>query len=528
MAWGVSANPENYTPGDPATGDQVQSPFGMAGVDPENYEPGEWAEAGLPGSFGVTTEELSPETLDDIHVWWDAPDFDPPELQNLDPFNGETEVDVDSTVTLEVVDVSGVDVSSVIIRVDGVIVWSSDAQQNGFTVVKSTVTGPPSGFRYVITPPADFDYNDTIPVRVQADDLAPVPNSLDTTYNFDTKTDLAAPVLSNQDPAPSATGQDKNKNIEFDLTDAISGVDLDTVRIYVEGNLAYRGDTDLFQSPYDGVDSDRTAISQGHSFVIHKAASWASSASISVRVVADDIAGNSLDTTYSFTVEDYVDPIIDTPAPVGPNAVETTNITFSTKDVGGSGIDSSTINVTVNGTAAITNGAFQTGFGGTITGNLFNGYDVDIDPAAKLDSGADYEIVVDVDDLDGNSATQLVWYFTVRDWQGPAIEPITPLNGATGVSVSTNITVEITDETALVANSITIEIDKDGGGFEYAYKQGETPAFKSGWNGTNSSVSPITGGYRIVVDPEENFQAATLIQVRVIALDANGNPTRLV
>lgn len=341
--------------------------------------------------------------------------------------------------------------------------------------------------------------------------------------------DYDPPYLDNQDPLPSATGVDKDDFVEFDLLDDYTGVVLSTVRVYVEGNIAYNGATDVFNSPYDEVDSARTVITDGHRFVVDKSVWWDSSSTVSVRIVAEDNSGNLLDTTYNFDVEDYLNPSIDTNAPTGTGVVESSDITFSTKDEsGGSGIDSATINATVDGTPAITSGAFQAGFTGSIIGNAFNGYDVVITPDVDLDSGASYGVSVSVDDLDGNSAIPLVWYFTVQDWLGPAISPTSPLSSAVGVSVDTNIMVEVTDETGLTSDSVTVEVDKDGLGFDLAYEQGGTPEFKDGWNGTNSAVSPITGGYRITIDPEEDFQAATLIQVRVVAEDSGGNPARLV
>ncbi|MHC4620425.1 MAG: hypothetical protein ACYTEQ_21975, partial [Planctomycetota bacterium] len=82
-------------------------------------------------------------------------------------------------VNLTVIDDEGtLDDASVIITVNGVIAWSSDAQQNSFVVTKTVVT---NGNRYEITPPASFPTTSAVSVRAEADDGV---NTLDETYHF--------------------------------------------------------------------------------------------------------------------------------------------------------------------------------------------------------------------------------------------------------------------------------------------------------------------------------------------------------
>jgi hypothetical protein len=197
MAWNVSASPTNYSPGVWADGDSLQAGSGAAAA-PVNYNPGEWA-----GSEGVGSGLLTgfAATAHPLYDW----------------FLGEA-----------------------------LIYWA----------------------------------------------------------------DSTPPHLENRDPAPSQIGVTKNKVIALDIVDE-SGIDLSTVVIKVEGVDAYVGATDSFVSPYNAPGSTRSDLPLGHHFNIQKTSNWARLDTISVRVIARDVLGNLLDTTYTFDIQDYWMPIID-------------------------------------------------------------------------------------------------------------------------------------------------------------------------------------------------------------------------
>ena len=93
----------------------------------------------------------------------------PPYLANLDPADGETGVYPDTDIVLDVLDDDGdLNADSVVIEVNDVVVWSGDAQQNGFVVSK---TAQSYGLRYVITPPEFLSPGTTV-VAAYAEDLA--------------------------------------------------------------------------------------------------------------------------------------------------------------------------------------------------------------------------------------------------------------------------------------------------------------------------------------------------------------------
>lgn len=335
--------------------------------------------------------------------------------------------------------------------------------------------------------------------------------------------DPEPPYLDNQDPAPLDTGVAKEKIIGFDVLDDVTDVTVSLIE--VEGFTAYDGS---FQSPYDGAGSSVTPITGGFSFAIQKTSDWSSYSTVSVRVVAEDEVGNPLDETWTFEIEDYDVPSIGSNLPLGADIVETTDISFSITDIGGTGAVQSTLNATVNSVPAIVAGVLQAGFQGpnsAITPNASNGFDVVIDLESLYGELEHVEVDVSVEDTVGNEGT-LLWAFTVRDYLGPLVDPVFPSAGGSGISVGTNITIDVTDEDTISGKKIEVDLN-DGNGFQEAYVQGDDPPFKSGWQGAGSEVTSLANGYRIVLDPETDFTVATTIQVRVTAIDPAGNPERL-
>lgn len=105
------------------------------------------------------------------------------------------------------------------------------------------------------------------------------------------------------------------------------------------------------------------------------------------------------------------------PAKSATNVSIATNIYFEIDDEN-SGVDSSTITVTIEGVNAILNGVFQSGFSGTITADGL-GYNITINPNNNFSVLQVVNITLDADDLDGNSATQDVYSFTCANWVYP-------------------------------------------------------------------------------------------------------------
>lgn len=115
--------------------------------------------------------------------------------------------------------------------------------------------------------------------------------------------DETPPTLANIDPA-SLELVGPAHYVRFDILDAgtgQSGVNLSSVQIHVNGDLAYSGATDSFEPGYDGSHSTRTAITGGHRFCIQKTDFFAEGYQ-TVAVYAEDNDGNVLNTSWQFIV----------------------------------------------------------------------------------------------------------------------------------------------------------------------------------------------------------------------------------
>lgn len=333
---------------------------------------------------------------------------DPPFLEQLDPAPLATGVAVNATVTGRISDTGdGVDGSTITITINGTIAYSGGSLQNSFT---GTVTDLGNGnFDYDLTAPSNFPDLSPLPVRVQASDLSPLVNVLDQTYSF-TTVDATAPFVGNQNPAPGATAIPQNNNITFRVDDAASSVVLGSINVTVnEGSGPVSAvSAGVIQSPYDGGASSVTPASNGFDFILDPTGLLAPSATITVSVSAQDTAGNALvSSSYSFTTGDQSAPSV---TPVDPLGAATgisplTNVVFDVTDLG-TGIDLSTLTVTMSGNPAITAGVFQTGYNGPNSGTaaITNGFRVTIDPTTPFTDFTFIDVNVQVDDLTGNSA----------------------------------------------------------------------------------------------------------------------------
>ena len=147
------------------------------------------------------------------------------------------------------------------------------------------------------------------------------------TFFFDTE----APYLSNQDPAPNSSDVNEASIVRFRLLDDWAGVDVNSTRIYIDSLLVYDGST--FLPPYD-LGSTITQIPRGYEFSISKNSLWPSWHIVTVRVVGQDIFGNTGDQSYQFRIRDYLGPLV---TPIYPTLGQVfvsvdTNVTVSITD----------------------------------------------------------------------------------------------------------------------------------------------------------------------------------------------------
>jgi hypothetical protein len=90
-------------------------------------------------------------------------------------------------------------------------------------------------------------------------------------------------------------------------------------------------------------------------------------------------------------------------------------ILFMVDDVApGSGVDSSTINVQVDGYLAVFGGVIQDGYTGSIVANGI-GFDVSVNPDINFPFGSMVTVDVDAADIFGNVMATVTWTFNVGE-----------------------------------------------------------------------------------------------------------------
>jgi hypothetical protein len=251
-------------------------------------------------SYSFTTEVLS------------FPYFD-----NVVPAGGDVDVSPTAAVTLDAQDlVFPIEAADTLIEIDGVTAWASGMAQPGFS---GTATPVGNGYHYEILPDVPFTSYAVVSVYVYAKNS--VGNASDTTYTFQIA-DVIAPRLENLVPAIGATGVGVWDPFSFDLLDDDTGVDPALTDIYANGVLAWTAGA--AQAGFTGTVAP---VAGGYHYALTRTASWHTSTTTLIRVVAYDQATvpNLLDTTYPFDVVVTIPPAISVITP--PNGAQDVLIT---------------------------------------------------------------------------------------------------------------------------------------------------------------------------------------------------------
>jgi hypothetical protein len=177
-------------------------------------------------------------------------DESPPVITPTSPADGATDVAVNASIFFEITDdKAGVDMNSVTVTVDGTPVTSLQFY------------GDPGDYTVVADPPEDFQSPATIDVQVSASDLASTPNDAGQSWSFQTAgtaiTDTEAPVFSGLQPTRGATGVAADARIRLTVSDALSGIDVNSIAFYVndtEVEFTRQGDPFSLTLTYENVD----------------------------------------------------------------------------------------------------------------------------------------------------------------------------------------------------------------------------------------------------------------------------------
>lgn len=361
-----------------------------------------------------------------------AGESDPPIVTNQVPAPGATNISITAPITGDIEDSGdGVDGSSIIITIGGNVAYTNSAVQAGFT---GTVTDLGNGnFRYSLVQSSGLPDLTSVAVRVQARDLSPLQNFVDTTYSFTTR-DERAPTLTNQVPAPGATGVSQSSNIAFRIEDAASALVQSSISATVTtgagGTPITAISAGIIVAPFNGPGASITA-GPGNSFdiILDPVGVLGELTLTTVSVGAQDAAGNTLNTSYSFTTADETMPSLINLIPAsGGTANIGADVRLSIADAG-SGVDLSTVVITftVNADPAVTvytGSAFQSGYTGAVTGTAAQ-RDFVINPDVDFPDAATVAVGIVADDLAGNTLNTSYSFSVTLSGQVSALTPST-------------------------------------------------------------------------------------------------------
>lgn len=220
-------------------------------------------------------------------------------------------------------------------------------------------------------------------------------------------TDLTPPAVGNQVPAPAAVSVLESTTFEFDVTD-FSGVD--TAFLQVSLNAA---PVIVNGAAVSGYSVAYSAIVDGYRVVITRSAPLDSVTTYSLSVTARDQAPLYNEATYawSFSTGDTALPLVVNTLPVdlSVNVSATSPVVFDIVDGAGSGINLSTLSLSLTDIASVTtdvivSGVPQPPFVVTTT-VVSGGFRVSVTRPGGLSKDQTYTADVSVDDAAGNTGT---------------------------------------------------------------------------------------------------------------------------
>jgi hypothetical protein len=480
-----------------------------------------------------------------------------PYLTNRDPGSGVSDVEPDKSIYFEIVDDDNdVDEAETVVNVrrdtGEPLLTAYDfvgGFQNGYTgsVVEDTTGGGQKYYKVTITPPTDWDPRATVTVGVVAKDV--IGNTLNTSYDFDTITanvmttfswsfttaDATAPYVTNN--TPTGTGVARGTAVEFDISDDGIGVDPATIVVTVGGVIAYSGGST--QNGWGGVGLTGPVGSTYHMHLTPPAGLHPNYATVNVDVDADDLGAVSMTTfSWSFTTVDTVAPTIVNEDPLeASSAVPTTNVQFDVLDPD-TGVVPEDIVATIEAVEAynwdgvgVPNDGFKVGFDGPGSDviAIANGYRIIIDPTVdftELDT-VDVEVTAQDQAAVPNVAVRS-WSFDILDVSVPYVENEFPTGSL--IPKETDISFDIKDApvggTGVDLTTVLVVVEGD---VAYNWNGVGSPddGFLAGWDGTNSAVTVIPGGYNFVIDKLTDLPSQTVIDVTVDASDSEVPPNAM-
>jgi len=376
-----------------------------------------------------------------------------PYFTNLDPDNGQLQVDrnaimkfrvVDENVTVDNWDTSGVNLDSIFIYIKTRF-WEVDS------IAPTYIEIIDSNFiidcQYI--PDQPFDWTDTVRVHLVAYDTSFFKNRGTKDYEFYTEKDLFAPNLTPLYPLPEMNEVPIDSGITIHGTDVGRGVELKNIKLWIN-NVDVLPDT-IIGDPWNFKIS--YVPDQG----------WSYGDTIHVYCTANDLDANAATLQYWFIIEpepDKTPPSITVirPKPDTPDVPVNTDVVLYVTD-DSSGVDTSSVELKVNG-EIVFHKYIDFRYDGT-------GDTIKYAPSSPFAYQSEVSVDFYVADVAGNPAEMSYSFWTEDSTIGgddvipPEIEVIRPKPDTPDVSVNTDIVLYVTDDSSGVDTS-SVELKVNG------------------------------------------------------------------
>lgn len=460
-------------------------------------------------------------------------------------------VDNSNTSTIEAIVTdgygSGVNLASIDVTINGTYGIKNGVVQAGFTGFVGYVNL--TQVRVSVQRTQPYLSLQSVNVSISAQDVSNNP-AASRVYSFITE-DNSGAIIINSVPPRAATQVVPNTEIFFNIRRLPRETDLriDTLRVGLR-NLARDVDGTPLRDGYgnpvlDGYGLPKEAIfiqpgapyderqvnivadadKLGYGVTIIPLFPLPPASVIDISIAILDEAGNLTQDNYSFTTVDDTAPTVINPQPF-PNSQANsiaTPISFSIGDRAssflGSGVDLSTLDVTVDNQEAIRNGVVQLGFSGTIDPNIsINGYDIVLARTTLFTPRKSINVSIGAADFSGN-LFRTNFTFGTEDVTPPQIQFTYPQDGATNIPQDATIILNIHSEVAVEEidiNSITLRVN--------GITAFENNTFATNASGTLSASSAKT--LTIALRTSDLFLLGSTIQVAATARDVFGNLTQ--
>lgn len=372
-----------------------------------------------------------------------SPDIIPPRFV-FEPESGTTGVSRDTIITVDVLDVIGVDTSSVKIQINGQYAVSDGVAVSPFDVTVSFITSYPGvvdGYRYAIDTENDFGFNTNVTTTVSAQDTTGNYSSASSTFR--TFADIEPPTLTSITPRDGQLEVSLRPEITFVARDAYDvAFELTTVTVGGEPAITAGVVQPGFSMDLARIDGGILGVNpgDGYAVILTPDADFGYNQTVDVDIKVYDRSQNNLaHGEVSWITVDPAAPAFDIiPGPGDLDVPVDTNIYFEVFSDGYK-VDISTLNVYLDGIPAIVGNVVQEpNFIGTVT-TIVDGYHYvgQIDPRYLLEGDIGHGLYISAEEpLSGNLGVLSFVFYTAPDATNPKTLYIGDANGVKSIQTS--------------------------------------------------------------------------------------------